>query len=114
MGLESSAEKPVPVRTVAHLIAQWVGRLGKVWVEGQVTQLVRRPGPGTVFLTLRAPIADVGLQGTCPRGRLASVVPPVADGARIVVFGRPTFYVPRGSVSLAAEDIRAVGVGELL
>ena len=114
MGLDSSAEKPVPVRTVAHLIGQWIGRLGKVWVEGQVTQVVRRPGPGTVFLTLRDPIADVSLQVTCPRGLLDSVVPPIADGARIVVLGRPNFYVPRGSVSLAAEAIRAVGVGELL
>ena len=114
MGLETSAEKPVPVRTVAHLIGQWIGRLGKVWVEGQVTQLVRRPGASTTFLTLRDPIADVSLQVTCPRGLLDSVTPPVADGARIVVFGRPTFYVPRGSVSLAAEAIRTVGLGELL
>jgi exodeoxyribonuclease VII large subunit len=114
VGLETSAEKPVPVRTVAHLIGQWIGRLGKVWVEGQVTQLVRRPGPGTVFLTLRDPVADVSLQVTCSRGLLDAVVPPIAEGARIVVFGRPSFYVPRGSVSFAAESIRTVGVGELL
>jgi exodeoxyribonuclease VII large subunit len=114
MGLESSAEQPIPVRTVAHLIGQWISRLGKVWVEGQVTQVVRRPGPGTVFLTLRDPIGDVSLQVTCPRGLIEAMVPPVADGDRIVVFGRPHFYVPRGSVSLAAEAIRAVGIGELL
>jgi exodeoxyribonuclease VII large subunit len=112
--LETSAESPVPVRTVAHLIGQWIARLGKVWVEGQVTQLVRRPGASTMFVTLRDPIADVSLQVTCGRGLLEGVVPPVSEGSRIVVFGRPTFYVPRGSVSFAAEAIRTVGLGELL
>ncbi|HUR73337.1 MAG TPA: exodeoxyribonuclease VII large subunit [Sporichthya sp.] len=114
MPLETSAEAPVPVRTVAHLIGQWIARLGKVWVEGQVTQLVRRPGASTIFVTLRDPIADVSLQVTCSRALLEDVVPPVAEGSRIVVFGRPTFYVPRGSVSFAAEAIRTVGLGELL
>jgi exodeoxyribonuclease VII large subunit len=112
--LETTAESPVPVRTVAHLIGQWIARLGKVWVEGQVTQVVRRPGASTVFLTLRDPVAEVSLQVTCSRALLESVVPAVEDGSRIVVFGRPTFYVPRGSVSFAAEAIRTVGLGELL
>ena len=114
MPLETSAEAPVPVRTVAHLIGQWISRLGKIWVEGQVTQVVRRPGASTIFVTLRDPIADVSLQVTCSRMVLDDVVPPVTEGSRIVVFGRPTFYVPRGSVSLSAEAIRTVGLGELL
>jgi exodeoxyribonuclease VII large subunit len=112
--LETSAKSPVPVRTVAHLIGQWIARLGRIWVEGQVTQVVRRPGASTMFVTLRDPIADVSLQVTCSRALLEDVVPPVTEGSRIVVFGRPTFYVPRGSVSFAAEAIRTVGLGELL
>ena len=47
----------MPVRTVARHIAEWVSRLGKVWVEGQVTRSAG--APGTVFLTLRDPVADV-------------------------------------------------------
>ncbi|MGQ0467772.1 MAG: exodeoxyribonuclease VII large subunit [Sporichthyaceae bacterium] len=114
MALETSAEKPVPVRTVAHLIGQWISRLGKVWVEGQVTQLTRRPGTSTAFLALRDPIADVTIQVACPRGVLESVMPEVVDGSRVVVFGRPQYWVPKGSISFAAEEIRAVGVGDLL
>lgn len=114
MPLETTAEAPVPVRTVAHLIGQWVARLGKVWVEGQVTQVTRRPGASTMFVTLRDPVADVSLSVTCSRALLDSVVPPVVEGSKIVVFGKPTFYIPRGSVSFAAEQIRIVGLGELL
>ena len=59
MTAPSSPEAPWPVRTVARKIADWIGRLGEVWVEGQVAQLSRRSGAATVFLTLRDPVADL-------------------------------------------------------
>src|SRR4051794_3949773 len=112
MGLDNSAEAPLPVRTVARSIAEWVGRLGRVWVEGQVTQLSFRPG--TVFLTLRDPVADVSLSVTCARGVCDAVVPPLTEGARVVVHGKPVVHLLRGSLQLQALEIRPVGVGELL
>jgi exodeoxyribonuclease VII large subunit len=112
MPMASSPEQPLPVRTVARSIAEWVNRLGRVWVEGQVTQLSRHPG--TVFLTLRDPVADVSLSITCARAVCEAVVPPLAEGARVVVWAKPDFYLARGTLSLQAVDIRPVGVGELL
>ncbi|HWH28968.1 MAG TPA: exodeoxyribonuclease VII large subunit, partial [Mycobacteriales bacterium] len=112
MRLANSAEQPLPVRTVARSIAEWVSRLGRVWVEGQVTQLNLRPG--TVFLTLRDPVADVSLSVTCARGVCDAVAPPLTEGARVVVHGKPELYIGRGSLSLVATEIRPVGVGELL
>lgn len=114
MGLETSAEKPVPVRTVARLIGQWISRLGRIWVEGQITQLTRRPGSSVVFLTLRDPNADVSLQVTSRSAVLEAAGGPIAEGQRVVVFARPEFYVPRGTLTLNAEQIRPVGLGELL
>ena len=46
-------------------MTQWIGRLGFVWVEGQVAQVTRRPGQRTAFLTLRDPSADMSLTVTC-------------------------------------------------
>ena len=100
----------MPVRTVARLISEWVGRLGRVWVEGQVTQLSRRPG--TSFLTLRDPVGDVSLSVTCPRAVLDAVA--LNDGDRVVVHAKPDFWLARGTLSLVASEIRPVGVGELL
>ena len=34
MGLANSAESPLPVRTVARSLAEWIDKLGRVWVEG--------------------------------------------------------------------------------
>lgn len=112
MAASSTAETPLPVRTVARHIAEWVNRLGRVWVEGQITQISRRPG--TVFLTLRDPVADVSLSVTCARAVTDAVVPPLVEGARVVIHAKPDFYLSRGTLSLQAHDIRPVGVGELL
>ena len=112
MGAPSSAETALPVRTVARHLADWVGRLGRVWVEGQVTELNR--GRGTIYLTLRDPVADVSLRVTCRTAVCNAVVPPLKEGARVVVHAKPDFYLARGTLSLDATEIRPVGVGELL
>ncbi len=114
MPIQTSPEEPMPVRTLAQHIASWVSRLGRVWVEGQVAQLTRRPGAGTSFLTLRDPVADVSISVTVPRAVLEAVVPPLVEGARVVVFAKPDYYLTRGTLSLAATEIRPVGLGDLL
>ncbi len=110
--MASSAEQPLPVRTVSRSISEWVGRLGRVWVEGQVTQVTRRSG--TAYLVLRDPVADMSLNVTCARQVCDAVVPELSEGDRVVVHGKPDFYAGRGTLSLKAIEIRPVGVGELL
>src|ERR671932_1111918 len=110
----SSPEAPWPVRTVARKVAEWIGRLGEVWVEGQVAQLSRRGVSSTVFLTLRDPAADLSIPVTCARDVLERPGLELAEGARVVVRARPDYYVARGTFSLRATEIRAVGLGELL
>ncbi|MEJ7795432.1 MAG: exodeoxyribonuclease VII large subunit [Nocardioides sp.] len=111
---DATAESPAPVRAVSNALSQWIGQLGAVWVEGQVTQFTRRPGLGTVFLTLRDAVAEVSVQVTCARTLFDSLNPPLVEGASVVVHARPSFYAGNGSLSLAASDLRMVGLGELL
>lgn len=104
----------MPVGEVSRLIGGWIERLGAVWVEGQITQLSRRPGAGVVFLTLRDPSRDVSVSVTCFRQVFDAVADVVGEGARVVVHAKPEWYAPRGQLSLRALEIRPVGVGELL
>ena len=92
----------------------YIARLGPIWVEGQIAQLTRRPNTSTVFLTLRDPVAEVSMQVTCARSVFDAMPTPVTEGARVVVFAKLQYYVPRGSLSLNAKEIRPIGVGELL
>ena len=112
MPLDTSADSPVPVRTVLQLVGGWISRLGRVWVEGQIAELAVRGG--AVFLTLRDPVAAVSVRVICSRPVFDAAEPPPADGARVVILARPDFNANRGSFALTALEIRAVGVGELL
>lgn len=114
MALDSSAESPIPVRTVAKAIGDWVGRLGRIWVDGQLTEITRRPGTNKVFFVLRDPAADISLRVTAARQLVDSLGTQMVEGSRVVVWAKPEFYVGRGILQLNALDIRPVGVGELL
>ncbi len=112
MALETSAEAPVPVRTVLQLVGGWVQRLGRIWVDGEIAELARRGG--TVFITLRDPAAAVSVRVICARTVFESIRPAPSEGARVVVHAKPDFNATRGSFALTALDIRPVGIGELL
>ncbi len=112
MPLQTSAESPVPVRTVLQLVGGWIGRLGRVWVDGEIAELARRGG--TVFLTLRDPVAAVSVRVICTRAVFEATDPPPGEGARVVVHAKPDFNAARGSFGLTAVEIRPVGIGELL
>ena len=112
MPLETSQDSPVPVRTVLRLVGEWIGRLGKVWVEGQIAELTRRGG--TVFLTLRDPVAAVSARVICTSAVLDATMPPPAVGARVVILAKPEFNSAKGSFALTATQVKAVGIGDLL
>ena len=111
--LETSAEKPVPVRVVSEAISDYINRLGIIWVEGEIAQLNDRAGSGMVYIRLRDPSVDMYLEVACPRGVFKSVAP-LPENARIVILAKVNFYTPTGRLSLTAKEIRQVGVGELL
>jgi exodeoxyribonuclease VII large subunit len=110
----STPERPWPVRVVSQKIGGWIARLGWIWVDGQVAQITRRPGSTVVFITLRDPSADLSLSVTTNRDVLDMGAPALTDGARIVVHAKPEFYPARGTLSLRADEVRQVGLGELL
>ncbi|TDD32431.1 exodeoxyribonuclease VII large subunit [Actinomadura sp. KC06] len=112
MAMETTAESPVPVRTVLQAVSGWIGRLGRIWVEGQITDLNARGG--TVYMTLRDPVANMSVRVVGPRAVFEAAGPAVTDGARVVVHAKPDFWINRGTFSLSVLEIRPVGVGELL
>jgi exodeoxyribonuclease VII large subunit len=111
---KSTSDDPWPVRVVSQKIGAWIAKLGWVWVDGQVAQISRRPGSTVVFLTLRDPSADLSLTVTAHRDVLDAGAPELSEGARVTLHAKPEFYPARGTLSLRADEIRQVGLGELL
>lgn len=112
--LETTAERPWPVRLLSVKIADYVAKMAPVWVEGQVVQLNRRAEAATAFLVLRDTDADMSLPVSVRTQLLGSLAAPLREGAHVVVRARPTYWTKRGSFSLQADELRPVGVGELL
>jgi exodeoxyribonuclease VII large subunit len=114
MALETSPESPVPVRTVSRMLDDWIGRLGAVWIDGQVTEYRPRPGARNHYFTLRDTDVDMSLSVVADGALLGRLAPPLAEGQRVVVHARPDFWAARGSLSMRAREVRAVGIGALL
>ena len=115
MALETSPEHPAPVRQITQAIGQWIDRLGAVWVEGQVTQISRRGGMNTVFLTLRDKLADISVQVTCNRGVIDSLPTPAGRGRpgrlprQAVVLPQPRHALAQRARDPAGRRGRAAG-----
>jgi exodeoxyribonuclease VII large subunit len=112
MALETSPESPAPLRQISMLIGQWIGRMGAVWIEAEVTELKRRPG--ICFLTLRDLEAKISIQAKCHVSVLERLPTPIVEGARVVVLAKPAFWDATGSLALDIREIRPQGEGELL
>lgn len=92
-------------------VAQWLGRLPSVWVEGEVTELRRNERWATVYFTLKDPADGSCVGVTMARGRFDALRLDLADGERVHVFGRPELYEQRGDFKLRALTIERFGLG---
>ena len=115
----SSKVEPLPYddRTVYSVgafnrgVAQWLGRLPTVWVEGEVTELRRHTRWAAIFFTLKDPTDGSCVGVTMPRGRFDALRLDLGDGERVHVYGRPELYEQRGDFRLRALTVERFGVG---
>ena len=92
-------------------VAQWLGRLPTVWVEGEITELRRHDRWASVFFTLKDPSDGSCIGVTMPRGLFDGLRLELADGERVHVYGRPELFEQRGDFRLRALTIERFGVG---
>ncbi|NDR52924.1 exodeoxyribonuclease VII large subunit [Actinomyces sp. 565] len=115
---ETTPENPWPLRLLSTKIDEYINKMTYVWVEGQIVQFNRRPGSGMQYLTLRDADADMSMSVSVFTRELAAIErntgAQVTEGDRVVVHAKPRFWAKRGSLELRADDIRPVGIGDLL
>jgi exodeoxyribonuclease VII large subunit len=112
--IEYGDRKVFTVAAFNRGIAEWLGRLPTVWVEGEVTELRRQTRWQSVFFTLKDPAAGACLAVTMPRGQFDALQLDLADGERIHVYGRPELFEARGDLRLRALTLERFGLGEHL
>ena len=110
--LDTTAEHPWPVRHLSRKIADYVAKMPPVWVEGQVLNLKR--WNQMVFLTLRDTDVDMSLGVTLSTAMIDGAATKIEEGSHVVVHARPEFWLKNGSLRMRGDELRPVGVGELL
>lgn len=95
-------------------VAQFLGRLPALWVEGEVTELRRNEAWATVFLTLKDPKTGATLKVTIARRAFDRLELGLDEGERVHVAGRAELYELRGELGLRATTIERIGLGEHL
>ncbi len=114
MSLETSPEKPASLHSINSKIAEWIKRLGEVWVEGQITQINARTGAGQAYLGLRDLEKNASAQVVTTSATIAGLNPSLSEGDRVVLLIKPEYWINSGRLQLRAREIRAVGLGDLL
>ncbi len=93
-------------------VADWLARLGNVWVEGELSELKRTERWGLVYFCLKDGTAL--LQGSMQKEKFDRIQPPPAVGDRVHVFGRGELWQRRGEFRFRAYAIEQFGLGQLL
>lgn len=113
MPLESSPDKPQPLRTVVAALKDYVERTSAIWVEGQIIQVNRRAGSPTQFLTLRDKLAEVSISVSTTSAVL-DAAGPLVEGQLVAAWVHPTIFTKSGALTWECRDIRPSGEGRLL
>ncbi|MGQ4537754.1 exodeoxyribonuclease VII large subunit [Dermabacteraceae bacterium P7074] len=111
---ETTPDNPWPLRLLSVNVEKYVSRMSALWVEGELVQLNRRPGSGLAFMTVRDAEVDMSFSVPVREVHLKRAGVDLLPGSRIVFHAKPTFWSKRGSLQLEADEVRPVGIGELL
>lgn len=109
---ETSADNPWPLQLLSQKLKAHIEKAPPAWVEAQVIELNQRANVS--YLTLRDIDAEVSLSVTIWGSVLSRLEAPLERGSRVVAQLKPDFWLKTGRLSMQGQDIRPVGLGDLL
>ena len=105
-----AARGPLTVSLLNRAVRECLeGKLGTVWVQGELSNLRRQPS-GHQYFSLKDETAQV----SCVLFRsAASGAPPLHDGMKVELFGDISVYEARGQYQIVVRRIQTRGAGAL-
>lgn len=110
--LGQEPESALAVHAVSAMIGEYIGRLGTIWIEGQLAEI--NPRRGLTYLSLRDTDRDVSLSLYMASGVMDALTSTIEQGTRVLVQVKADWWAKRGSLQFKVLQIRAVGIGELM
>ncbi|MEY3696447.1 MAG: hypothetical protein RJA41_97 [Actinomycetota bacterium] len=107
-----SPDSALKVHQVSKTIGDYVSKLGRVWVEGQIIK--SQVYGNLAYISFRDPDLDISIQVVCATSVVDGLQPPLEEGSRVVILASVEWWSKKGDLKLRAHTIQNVGVGDLL
>ena len=108
----SSEHSPWQVSQLSKSLKDWIEKLGKVWVEGELQSYSEKGG--NVFASLR----DLDIENSVDIHSFANsdaeIETGLKQGDRVVALLQPVFWPKNGKLTMRIQAMHKVGLGELL
>ena len=107
----TTPESPWPLRVLSQKMDEYINKMSPTWIEAEVLQYNARPGSKTQYLTLKDTQDDISINVSI----YTHLLPPTIEaGSKVVTLAKPSFWKKNGSLNLWAQEMRPVGLGDIL
>ncbi|MCR8670663.1 exodeoxyribonuclease VII large subunit [Agrococcus sp. HG114] len=110
--ITGTPDEPWSVDRLGAELKGYIGRLGHLWVEGEITQW--SASRGNVFGKLKDVSGDSTVAFNVWSSTLARIEGEFGQGDRVVLLVKPDYWPRAGTLSMITQQIRHVGLGDLL
>ncbi len=108
----SSEHSPWRVSQLSKSLKDWIEKLGKVWVEGELQQIQLRGS--NIFGSLRDLDLENSIEIHAFDASDADIEVGLTQGDRVVALVQPAFWPKNGKLTMRVLKMHKVGLGELL
>ena len=108
----STEHSPWQVSHLSKSLKDWIEKLGRVWVEGELQQLQLRGS--NIFGSLRDLDVENSIEIHAFDASSADIEVGLSQGDRVVALLQPQFWAKNGKLTMRVLKMHKVGLGELL
>lgn len=109
---DTTPDAPWPLHVLSQKLKAHIERAPAAWIEGQIIELNLRGNMN--FLTLRDLDQEMSLPLSAFGNVISRTTAPLERGSHVVAHVKAGFWLKSGRLSMQAQDIRPVGLGDLL
>lgn len=109
---DTTAENPWPLSRLSDNLKRYIERVSPTWVEGQLIE--HRVSRGHAWMTMRDIDVEMSLPVVAWARTARRLDASIQEGSRVVALVKPNFYTKTGRLTMIVDDMRPVGIGELL
>jgi exodeoxyribonuclease VII large subunit len=108
----STEHSPWQVSALSRSLKDWIEKLGRVWVEGELQSYSEKGG--NIFGSLRDLDVENAIEIHAFAGSGAEIEVGLKQGDRVVALLQPVFWPKNGKLTMRIGAMHKVGLGELL